>query len=193
VDHQRRALAGHLTRSLHQRLGTALRWTLRARSGLTTAQVEAMLRADPPPHADVAVVVTGVNDVIDQIASHRAVLHRASLADWLLSERRAAHIVFAPLPPVHRFPLLPQPLRHIAGADARRHDAAMALWARARVAARGDVSHVPIDIELGPEQMASDGFHPGEPVYRVCGDTLAAHIVTTVWPVLKAQTGQAVE
>ncbi len=184
VDHQRRALAGHLTRSLHQRLGVAVRWQLRARSGLTTAQVEAMLRADPPPPADVAVVVSGVNDVIDQVASHRAVLHRASLADWLLGEQRAAHVVFAPLPPVHRFPLLPQPLRHIAGADARRHDAAMARWANARGAAHGDVSHVPIELELGPEQMASDGFHPGEPVYRVCGDRLADHIAATVWPAL---------
>jgi lysophospholipase L1-like esterase len=191
VDHQQRALAGHLTRALHQRLGAALRWTLRARSGLTTAQVELMLRADPPPRADVAVVVTGVNDVIDQVPSHRAVLHRSSLADWLLQERGAAHVVFAPLPPVHRFPLLPQPLRHIAGADARRHDQAMALWASARAATRGDVSHVPIDIELGPEQMASDGFHPGEPVYRICGETLAKHIVTTVWPALKNQSVQA--
>jgi lysophospholipase L1-like esterase len=192
VDHQRRALAGHLTRSLHERLRLPLHWMLRARSGLTTAQVEAMLRADPPPPAHVAVVVTGVNDVIDQVASHRAVLHRASLADWLLSERRAAHVVFAPLPPVHRFPLLPQPLRHIAGADARRHDAAMARWANARTAAHGDVSHVPIDLELGPEQMASDGFHPGEPVYRVCGDRLAEHIATTVWPALKARDPQRV-
>jgi hypothetical protein len=24
--------------------------------------------------------------------------------------------------------------------------------------------------------MASDGFHPGEPVYRACGEALAAHV-----------------
>jgi hypothetical protein len=24
--------------------------------------------------------------------------------------------------------------------------------------------------------MARDGFHPGEPVYRACGEALAAHV-----------------
>jgi hypothetical protein len=79
------------------------------------------------------------------------------------------------LPPVHQFPLLPQPLRWIMGRDARRHDEAMARWA----AAREDVSHVPIEISLDASCMASDGFHPGEPVYRVCGEALARHIATT--------------
>ena len=34
--------------------------------------------------------------------------------------------------------------------------------------------------------MAEDGFHPGEPVYRACGEALALHIATTVWPLLEA-------
>ena len=44
-----------------------------------------------------------------------------------LAARRAGvrHVVFAPLPPVHRFPLLPEPLRRVLGGDARRHDAAL--------------------------------------------------------------------
>ena len=58
------------------------------------------------------------------------------------------------------------------GTDARRHDDALARWA----ATRGDVSHIAIDMNLEPEAMAEDGFHPGEPVYRVCGEALAAHI-----------------
>ena len=41
---------------------------------------------------------------------------------------------------------------------------------------RGDVSHVPIALDLGPEHMAPDGFHPGEPVYRACGEALAAFV-----------------
>jgi lysophospholipase L1-like esterase len=172
VDHQDRALAGYLTRTLHARTGRPLQWALRARSGLTTAGVHALLREDPPAQADVAVVVSGVNDLIEQVSSHKAVQHREALAQWLLDEYRAAHVVFASLPPVHRFPLLPQPLRYVAGADARRHDRALAEWA----ATRPGVSHVPIALELGPENMAADGFHPGEPVYRACGEALAEHI-----------------
>ena len=172
VAYQDQALVGYLTRSLHRAIARVVRWTLHARSGLMTQQVHALLRTEALPLADVAVVVSGVNDVIDQIPSRRAVEHRAALADWLLAEGRVTHVVFAPLPPVHRFPLLPQPLRRVMGDDARRHDDAMARWA----ATRGDVSHLAIALDLTPGVMASDGFHPGEPVYRACGEALAAHI-----------------
>ena len=174
VAHQEQAFAGYLTRSLHRQIERPVHWTLRARSGLTTRQVHELLQSDPQPPADVAVVVTGVNDVIDQIPSHRAVQHREALADWLLREHGVAHVVFAPLPPVHRFPLLPQPLRRVMGDDARRHNDALARWA----ALRNDVSYVPIALDLTADAMASDGFHPGEPVYRTCGEALAAYIAT---------------
>ena len=97
---------------------------------------------------------------------------RAALADWLRAHAAVRHVVFAPLPPMHQFPLLPQPLRWIAGRDAARHNAAATRWA----ATRGDVSHLAIALDLGRQNMADDGFHPGEPVYRTCGEALARHI-----------------
>ena len=90
----------------------------------------------------------------------------------------ARHVAFAPLPPIDRFPLLPEPLRRIMGGDARRHDAALARWA----ATRADVSHAAIDVDLDAAGMASDGFHPGEPVYRTCGEALAAHVAALAAP-----------
>ena len=178
VAHQEQALAGHLSRSVHRHTARQVQWALHAQSGLTTRQVLALLRAATLSPADVAVVLSGVNDVIDLVPTRRAVLQRVELADWLLGEGHALHVVFAPLPPVHRFPLLPEPLRRVMGNDARRHDAALARWA----ATRGDVSHIAIDMNLEPEAMAEDGFHPGEPVYCVCGEALAAHIATLPLP-----------
>jgi lysophospholipase L1-like esterase len=172
VRTQDRALAGHLTRTLACRSARQVCWQLVARSGITTLQALELVQQARPRPADVAVAVLGVNDVIDQVPSHRAVAQRAALADWLLAHTAVSHVVFAPLPPMHQFPLLPQPLRWIAGSDARRHDDAMARWA----ATRHDVSHVPIDLELGAQNMADDGFHPGEPVYRACGEALARFI-----------------
>jgi lysophospholipase L1-like esterase len=166
------ALAGHLTRTLARQARRRVHWQLVAKSGITTAQALALVQQAQPAPAELAVVVLGVNDVVEQVPSHRAVQQRAALADWLLANAGARHVVFAPLPPMHRFPLLPQPLRHIAGGDARRHDDAMARWAATRL----DVSHVPIALELGPESMADDGFHPGEPLYRHCGQALAQFI-----------------
>ncbi|WP_298829071.1 SGNH/GDSL hydrolase family protein [uncultured Piscinibacter sp.] len=172
VATQDEALAGHLVRALAQRSSRRVHWQLVARSGITTAQALALLRDVRPAPAEIAIVVLGVNDVIEQVPSHRAVQQRAALADWLRHAAGVRHVVFAPLPPVHRFPLLPQPLRHVMGRDAMRHDAALAGWA----ATRDDVSHVPIALELGPEHMAEDGFHPGEPVYRATGEALARFI-----------------
>jgi lysophospholipase L1-like esterase len=174
VPTQDLALAGYLSRTLATEARRRVHWQLVARSGINSAQALALVQQDRPHAADVAVVVLGVNDVIDQVPSHRAVQHRAALADWLLVHGAARHVVFAPLPPVGQFPLLPQPLRWIMGRDALRHDEAMARWA----ATRSDVSHVPIAISLDASCMASDGFHPGEPVYRVCGEALARHIAT---------------
>ena len=178
VARQHDALAGHLSRALAAKCGARVQWRLLARSGVTSAQCLQMLTDEAPAEADVAVVVLGVNDVIEQVPSRRAVQSREAIANRLRNGHGVAHVVFAPLPPVHRFPGLPQPLRWVAGADARRHDAAVAQWA----AGRADVSHVPIDLPLNRGVMAGDGFHPGEPVYRVCGVALAEHIAAAVWP-----------
>ena len=172
VASQEQAVIGHLLRTLAAQRPGPVEWRLHARTGLTTLAVLALLRAAPPPPADVAVVITGVNDVVDQIPVRRALAHRAALADWLLGQELARHVVFAPLPPMHQFPLLPEPLRSVIGADARRHDQALARWA----ATRSDVSVAAITVALTPETMASDGFHPGEPVYRACGEALGLHM-----------------
>ena len=51
----------------------------------------------------------------------------------------------------------------------------MRRW-RAGPSTRADVSHATFALELDAADMASDGFHPGEPVYRACGEALAAHV-----------------
>jgi lysophospholipase L1-like esterase len=176
VAHQDQAVVGHLVRTLTAHCPGPIEWRLCARTGLTTRALLELLRSAPPPPADVAVVVTGVNDVIDQVPVRRALAHRAALADWLLGQGLARHVAFAPLPPMHQFPLLPEPLRSVVGADARRHDQALARWA----ATRQDVSVARIAVALTPEAMASDGFHPGEPVYRACGEALGLHVARHV-------------
>ncbi len=176
VVHQSQAFSGYLSRALQRHAGRPVRWWLHARTGLTTRELHELLRGAAPEAADIAVIATGVNDVIDLVPVQRAIAQRAALADWLLGERGVGHVVFAPLPPIHQFPLLPQPLRHVMGADARAHNVAIARWA----ATRRDVSSATVEIALGPENMASDGFHPGEPVYRACGEAIAEHVARTL-------------
>jgi lysophospholipase L1-like esterase len=175
---QREALAGQLSTRLAEVCAARVGWRLLARTGLNTAQTLELLRREAPPHADIAVVVTGVNDVIDQVPSHHAVSAREAIANHLRNAQGVSHVVFAPLPPIQRLPGVPQPLRWVAGTDARRHNAALQRW----VATRSDVSCVEMELPLNRGVMASDGFHPGEPVYRYCASAIAEHIATQVWP-----------
>jgi hypothetical protein len=176
VVSQQQALSGQLVGRLarHRRV----RWSLLARSGLTTRQTAEMLGTLPhDPRdgvADVAVIVTGVNDVVDQVPSTHAVKVREALVNRLRNAWGVRHVVFAPLPPIHHFPGLPQPLRWVAGTDAERHNRALREWA----ATRGDASVVAMHVPLNRGTMAADGFHPGETVYRYCGIAIADHILS---------------
>jgi len=178
VAHQNDAFSGYFTRALNRRTSRPVRWRLVARSGYTTLQVHALLRESRLPVADIAVVLTGVNDVIGLVTPRRAIEQRMALADWLIGEGRAAAVLYSPLPPINQFPLLPQPLRGFMAAEARLHNEAIAAW----TATRKDVFHTPIDLQLSPRAMASDGFHPAEPVYRICGETLARFVAEKMLP-----------
>jgi lysophospholipase L1-like esterase len=178
VSTQEHAFAGYFTRTLHRRTGRPIRWRLRAKSGLTTKQIHDLLIADPPPVADIAIVLSGVNDVTDLIAPHKAVEHRAAIAEWLLRVGRARYVVFSPLPPIDQFPLLPQPLRHVMAIEARLHDKAIAEWAKSR----HNVFHAAFELQLAPGAMARDGFHPAEPIYRASGEAIARFVIEKVLP-----------
>jgi len=180
VPNQRQALAPQLANRLVQACPVRVDWRLLARSGLNTGQTLALLQQEAGLAADLAVILTGVNDVVDQVPSRRALAARETLANWLRNAIGVQHVVFAPLPPIQHFPALPQPLRWVAGSDALRHNRALTDWA----AGRSDVSCVPMEVPLNRGVMASDGFHPGEPVYRYCAGAISEHIARSVWPQL---------
>ncbi|MBP6898469.1 MAG: SGNH/GDSL hydrolase family protein [Burkholderiaceae bacterium] len=177
VAHQRAALAGQLSRALAQRLQRRVPWQLCARSGVTTAQALDLVGEARP--ADVAVVVTGVNDVIDQVSPQRALRQREALVQALRQHAGVRQVVMTPVPPMGRFAGLPQPLRWLAGQEAAAHEAALRRWAGQQPA----VSHLPFELPVGDAGLlASDGFHPGAPLYAAWGRALAQHIADAVLP-----------
>jgi lysophospholipase L1-like esterase len=174
---QQQALALPLAQELARRAGRRIEWQLLARSGLNTQQTLQMIRRDCA-RADLAVIVTGVNDVVEQVPSHRALRERQALATWLLHHGGAQHVCFVPLPPVHGFHGLPQPLRWVVGQDAQRHNRALREW----LAPGGDarLSLVALDLPVNRGMMASDGFHPGEKAYRYIARGIAQHLTQTL-------------
>ena len=175
VASQDDALAGCLSRALALRLGWAVHWQLCARSGITSAQAPGLLLGADA--ADVAVVVTGVNDVVDQVRPAAALAARGQLVQALAQRAGVRQVVMTPMPPMHRFAGLPQPLRWVAGRDAAAHECALARWAQDQPG----VSHLRFDLPLdAPTMLARDGFHPAAPLYRLWGDALAEHIATAL-------------
>ena len=180
VRTQDEALSGRLVAALAPRAAAAVHWRLIAKSGVTTAQALDLLHESAGDGtADVAVVVTGVNDVVDQVPSARAVAARVRLLATLREHHRVRHVVFTPVPPMQHFTGLPQPLRWIAGRDAAAHERALAAW----VAGQPSSSHLRFELPLDdPALLARDGFHPGAPLYRRWGERLATHIADQVRP-----------
>jgi lysophospholipase L1-like esterase len=186
VATQGEALAGQLIPLLAQRCATRIHWTLCARSGLTTAQTLALLRDTTLPVSDLAVVVTGVNDVVDQVASSRAMRAREHIANLLRNRAVAQPVALHPLPAMQQFPSLHRPLRARPAAGYPRHNRTLREWVALRQAQMGDVSTLSLDgVRLGADTMASDGFHPGAPVYRAVAAALAEHTAQVVWPTLR--------
>ena len=167
-------------------------WQLVARTGWTTPEAAAALRTLAAqgrlPPADVMVTALGVNDAIAGTSPARWIRQMSALET---SARELAGVqlsVVSAVPPMARFPALPQPLRRLLGASSRRLDQALQRWA----ADSGARVHVEMPVALRRESpealMAADGFHPGPALYRVWAEALATQIVAD-WPSSPALAG----
>ncbi|SFP70015.1 Lysophospholipase L1 [Amycolatopsis arida] len=164
------ALTGQLAAELSRRTGRPVRWRAIGRSGATAGALHGELAAgtlDEP--ADVVVVALGVNDTV---ALHAAPRYRRDLLRLIATLRARlgpVPVVLTGVPPLAKFPALPQPLRTVLGLRARALDAAAA-----SLVALPGVAHAPLPrVLLTPGSFATDGFHPGPAGYRLWADHLA--------------------
>ena len=170
VSHQDEALAGHLTRQLAP--AYKVNWRLIARSGITTAGAfDLAHRAQAEPF-DVAITALGVNDATRLRAPESFAADQARLGALLRTRFGVRHIIRSAVPPLGQFRFLPQPLRREIGACASALDLALQTLCERE----SDACHLPFDAPLRPEMLASDGFHPGAPIYAEWGRRLAEMI-----------------
>jgi lysophospholipase L1-like esterase len=110
----------------------------------------------PAQAVDVVLVSCGVNDVTRSTTSNDFAVHLKQLQQRLLTDYQAQMVIYTSLPPMHKFPALPQPLRWFLGHQARRLDCVL----------RGFVEQTPqarlltLELPFKADFMASDGFHP---------------------------------
>jgi lysophospholipase L1-like esterase len=173
---------------LSQRLGGAVAWQLVAQTGHTTRDAVNALKSMRLHPADVMVTALGVNDVVAQVST-RHWLTQLDKLDWLAMRRAGVRqIVHSGVPPMHAFPLLPQPLRWVLGAQARHFNEALTRWV-ARYPERWTLP-LPFEDQIASAGtlMAEDGFHPGPAVYALWAEQLAGKISAEIFPLLPQTT-----
>lgn len=172
VPHQRQALAQPLAEALARRLGAPIGWQLVATTGHTTGDALQGLRQATLQPADLLVTALGVNDTVGQVSARRWLAQLDAVVALAAHRAGVRFTLHSGLPPMHRFPLLPQPLRAVLGGDARKLDRAL----QAHVAGRPDRRHVALPEVAGALHdgwVAEDGFHPGPRGYQAWAQQLA--------------------
>jgi lysophospholipase L1-like esterase len=187
APNQSQALAGRLSEALSQRLGGSVAWQLIARSGDTTRVSTGALRKLSLHPADVMVTALGLNDMLAQMGPKDWLARLDRLDRAAVRRAGVKHIVHCGIPPIHSFPLLPNPLRWVLGADAQRYNRALGRW----VKGWPERWWLPLPFENDAPAdssvlMAEDGFHPGPAIYALWAEQLAGMITNQIVPQLPA-------
>jgi lysophospholipase L1-like esterase len=158
VNSHEEAITGQLALALAAGLGRRVHWQARGRNGITAAEALVHLLPDlPQQQVDVVAIAFGVNDTTAFRNAGR--WSEDLLALWQAVRERCSPrlIILCGVPPVGRFPALPQPLRWVLGLKADALDTAT----RELAAALPATLYVPVAVEPSrADLMAHDGYHP---------------------------------
>ncbi|MCL1123874.1 SGNH/GDSL hydrolase family protein [Shewanella surugensis] len=160
VANQSQALTGQITRLLSDKV--TLTWRLLAQSGYSTQDLLAALKTQNKGQFDVVLISLGVNDVTDFIHVETWLKQLQDLLDFCRQELSSQQVLFSLLPPMGAFPALPQPLAWALGLRSQQFNDQLIKWLNTE----SDCQFINMGQALDADKMASDGFHPGEEIYR---------------------------
>lgn len=163
TSHQEEALLGHMRKRISQT--NTVHWSVNAKTGATTADTIARLQASPQKKFDVVSVSLGVNDITTLVPLSVWLGQFSTLMQIIEAKFQPDVICVSGIPRMQYFPLLPQPLRWVVGAQALRFDRALRKLLTGRVGYR----FVEMDFEPDVSLMSPDGFHPGPKIYAEWG------------------------
>lgn len=164
------ALAGQLVR--HLSAAYHVQWELDATTGATTRSALQHFNQRPARDFDIALISLGVNDVTSAVSMARWRRQHADLRALLRRRFQLTALLVFGIPPMSRFPALPQPLRWYLGSRARAFTRAL----QHDVAGEDGSRYFGLDFTDDVTQMAPDGFHPGPGIYAEWGRRAATAI-----------------
>ncbi|MGF1683733.1 SGNH/GDSL hydrolase family protein [Photobacterium minamisatsumaniensis] len=174
AEHQSQALAGRVVNALSDSF--QLDWQLIAKTGVTTKQTCKKIAQQSKQDFDIVIVSLGVNDVTKPLSSTEWIKQQKELIELIRQSFSSQQIILTKIPPMEKFPALPHPLRWYLGSKAKTFNRKLEHW----VATQNDCELIHIEHDLGPQHMASDGFHPGPAIYDVWGSTVA-DVIKSRW------------
>jgi lysophospholipase L1-like esterase len=173
VQDQTPALAFQVASIVSYRLGRSVRWQLLAKSALNTRQALEFVKEHGLLPADMLVTCLGVNDVASQSTPHQFFTAFEALIQGILQRVGAQYAVICGLPPMHLFPVVPEPLRWYLGKCADLLDEHL----RRSIAPQRNIAYLSTRWSFDPKEMAPDGYHPGESLYGKWAGLVADQIV----------------
>lgn len=176
VDDQDKALSGWLVSELSKDF--ELSWKVAAKTGYQSGDTLSMLKRMPVKTFDIVVTSLGVNDVTGGRKTKQFLNDQGEIVGLLKTKFGAKKIVLSGLPPMYKFPALPQPLCWALGWRAQTLDHGLEQWAVRQT----DCIYVKSNYTLDAACVAVDGFHPGAKLYRLWGQAVAEQIRETLLP-----------
>jgi lysophospholipase L1-like esterase len=171
VDMHENAITGQFAAALAREFRRPIEWRACGRNGVTVREaLQQVVPAIPVEPVDLALIAFGVNDTtaFRPVARWRDDL--SELVEAVKVRCRPQLILLSGVPPVGRFPALPQPLRAVMGLKANALDAAT----RDIAAAMPQVLYVPLALDPAEAAlMAHDGYHPSAAGCVAWGSALA--------------------
>ncbi len=171
--HQDEALTGQIVNALSTRY--QVEWRLHAVTGATTRSTIQTLQQIKATRYDVVVTSLGVNDVTSGLGLRSWRRHQRELRALMRETFSTRLILMSGLPPIDKFPALPQPLRWYLGKRADRFNADL------QKEIQNETGTVFLNLRFSQDidAMASDGFHPGPAVYARWAKAAAEMILET--------------
>ncbi|MDG9853240.1 SGNH/GDSL hydrolase family protein [Pseudomonas nitroreducens] len=165
------ALAGRLALALSSRLERPVAWRAVGENGITAAEAcERLLPVATDQDYELVALVFGVNDTTHFSSGQ----HWLGALEQLIAHfrGRGARVVCTAVPPLQHFTALPWLLRQLIGWRAALLDRQLRSLALAQGAGYCGVS-----LEMQPQFLAIDGYHPSALGYQVWGEHLAQWLV----------------
>jgi len=170
VESQHQALSGQLVSKLSSHC--SLNWRLEAETGSKTADIIERLELLDEFKVDIVIVSLGVNDVTGNVKLKTWLSLQEQLRSILVSKFEAKVILLSPIPPMGRFPSLPQPLRWYLGRKSEAFNSGLLQQSNQF----SELEYMDISFPFEDGYIAEDGFHPSDMAYDLWSDLVVKEI-----------------